>query len=330
MIRRLSARPCARHLRGARPLVLIGSIGLSLTILFAPGPIASSTAARRDLAAGSLDQAEEPISAIRLPQNPLVTVKSSPSLGDNVNGPAIVRVPSWIKQPLGRYYMYFAHHKGAFIRLAYADAIGGPWKVYEPGVLHVRYSAFYRPQPDDPRSPDGFYTHVASPEIFLDPARNKVVMWFHGWWTNGERWPIESAAAARAWAREHQYGQFTQVAESDDGIRFEIRSPITKESYLRVFLEGSVFYGLARLGLLLRSSTPLSAFEVGPNPFRDGLYAGRVRHVALLRRGRTLNVFFTAIGDAPERVLMASIDLTGDWQSWKASRPRRSEERGVG
>ena len=67
--------------------------------------------------------------AIRFKQNPLITVDTSPSLGDNVNGPSIVRAPAWIKQPLGRYYAYFAHHKGRHIRLAYADAIAGPWNV---------------------------------------------------------------------------------------------------------------------------------------------------------------------------------------------------------
>src|SRR5262249_50950630 len=87
-------------------------------------------------------------SAVRLPQNPLITVKTSPSLGDNVNGPAIVRMPAWVKNPLGRYYAYFAHHKGRLIRLAFADAIAGPWKVYEPGVLRVEDTAFMRPPPD--------------------------------------------------------------------------------------------------------------------------------------------------------------------------------------
>src|SRR5262249_46328110 len=32
-----------------------------------------------------------------------------------------------------------------------------------------------------------------------------------------------------------------------------------------------------------------------------------------------LFVFFTGIGDAPERILLSTIDLTGDWQTWKAS-----------
>ena len=52
------------------------------------------------------------VTAVRLKQNPLITVETSPSLGDNVNGPSIIRVPSWIPHPLGRYYAYFGHHKG--------------------------------------------------------------------------------------------------------------------------------------------------------------------------------------------------------------------------
>ncbi len=261
------------------------------------------------------------VRATRLPQNPLITVNSSPTLGDNVNGPTLVRMPSWVARPMGRYYMYFAHHTGAHIRLAYADAIEGPWKIYEPGVLNVRDTAFYRPQPDPPNSPEGFYTHVASPDIYVDEADHKIVMWFHGWWTAGNMWPLTSVAAARAWARDRGYGQFTQVAESTDGVHFTVHAPVTKESYLRVFREAGRFYGLARLGILSRATNPLEAFELGPNPFRDTAYAGRVRHVALLRQAGTMHVFFSGIGDAPEHIMASTIELTGDWSTWKASAP---------
>src|SRR5439155_21453791 len=71
------------------------------------------------------------VTATRLPQNPLVTVRSSASPGDNIDGPTVIRVPSCIALPLGRDYMYFAQHMGAHIRLPYPDAIAGPWKIYE-------------------------------------------------------------------------------------------------------------------------------------------------------------------------------------------------------
>jgi len=169
------------------------------------------------------------VTVTRLPQNPLISRESSASLGDNINGPAIVRVPPWIQSPLGRSYMYFAHHMGAFVRLAYADSIAGPWKIYEPGVVHVSDTAFFRPQPDPPENLENFYTHVASPEVHVDEAGRRLIMWFHGWWTDGTMWPV-GEPAARAWAREHGYGQYTQSAESSDGIHFTVRPAISRTS----------------------------------------------------------------------------------------------------
>jgi hypothetical protein len=268
------------------------------------------------------------VTARRLPQNPLVTITSSPSLGDNVNGPSVARVPDWVERPLGRYYMYFAHHMGAFIRLAYADRIEGPWRIHEPGVVPVASTAFYRPQPDPPENRENFYTHVASPEVLVDEKNRRFVMWFHGWFTDGRQWPI-GEPAARAWAQKNVYGQFTQAAESHDGLSFEVKPAITRTSYLRVFpREGAeacpvpgttCLYGMSRLGLVLRSPDSRAPFEPGSNPFAGGPYAGRVRHVAVLRRGTILYVFFTAIGDDPERVMTATIDTSGDWKTWRAS-----------
>jgi hypothetical protein len=257
------------------------------------------------------------VTATRIRENPLLTVNSSSSIGDNLNGPSVIRVPGWVQRPLGRYYMYFAHHKGQFIRLAYANSLRGPWKVYEPGVLKVEETAFYRPQPDPQNSPPGVYTHVASPEIYVDHARKRIVMWFHGMWTEGQKWP-EDPAEARKWLRERGYFQYTQVAESADGIHYKPLPGITRQTYLRVFSKGGEYYGIARLGQLLRSKDVLSPFELGPDPFRDGPYAGRVRHVAFLERGNNLEVFFSAIGDAPESIIHTTIPLNGDWTQWKA------------
>ena len=84
----------------------------------------------------------------RLVDHPIIGPDLHPSIGVNIQGPSLIRVPDWVERPLGRYYMYFANHMGTFIRLAYADAVTGPWRIYEPGVLHVRDTAFFRPQPD--------------------------------------------------------------------------------------------------------------------------------------------------------------------------------------
>jgi len=90
---------------------------------------------------------------------------------------------------------------------------------------------------------------------------------------------------------------------------------------MRVFEHRGYFYGVSRLGQLARARDATSSFEIGPNPFRDTAYAGRIRHVALVHRGDRLHVFFTAIGDAPERVLVSTIDVTSDWTTWRATTP---------
>jgi hypothetical protein len=258
--------------------------------------------------------------ATRFAQNPLITLATSASLGDDIAGPTVIRVPAWIEHPLGRYYMYFAHHMGGFIRLAYSDALTGPWKIYEPGVLNVRDTAFFRPQPDPVENLENFYTHVASPEIHVDNANHRLVMWTHGWWTNGTMWPV-GEPAARAWARENGYGQYTQSSASLDGLHFETRPAITRTSYMRVFPYSGTFFAMARLGLMLRSDDPFAEFQAGANAFRGTAYANRVRHVAVTRHGDRLYVFFTAIGDAPERLLMTTMDLSADWNAWRVSPP---------
>ena len=65
-----------------------------------------------------------------------------PGLGGNINGPSLLRVPDWVTDPLAKYYLYFAHHEGTTIRLAYADSLNRPWTIYQPGALHLNDSLF--------------------------------------------------------------------------------------------------------------------------------------------------------------------------------------------
>ena len=146
-------------------------------------------------------------------------------------------------------------------------------------------------------------------------------MWTHGM-VDRRTTLAAGVAEARAWARQHGYGQFTQSSESSDGLHFALQPAITKVSYLRVFPLDGYLYGMARLGQLLRSKDPLAAFETGPNPFAGGpmrIACGTPRRC--FAAWGCCMLFFTGIGDAPERVLLSTIDLTGDWNSWKALPP---------
>lgn len=78
----------------------------------------------------------------RLPHNPMIRPGMDERMGANINGPSLIRVPSWLEGALGRYYLYFADHRGSYIRMAFADTVGGPWPVCPPGTLQLEQSLF--------------------------------------------------------------------------------------------------------------------------------------------------------------------------------------------
>lgn len=45
--------------------------------------------------------------------------------------PTIVRTEGRVKEPLGKYYLYYAPHKHIAISMAYADSLEGPWTEYK-------------------------------------------------------------------------------------------------------------------------------------------------------------------------------------------------------
>ena len=53
----------------------------------------------------------------RLLDKPIVAPGLHPSIGVNIQGPSMIRTPDWIEGRLGDYYLYFADHKGSYIRL---------------------------------------------------------------------------------------------------------------------------------------------------------------------------------------------------------------------
>ena len=81
----------------------------------------------------------------RLPGNPILapTPHVDARVGSNLNGPSLIRVPAWLANPLGRYYLYFAHYVGASIRLAYADQLV-PRRSIEPTVYTLCSRLGYR------------------------------------------------------------------------------------------------------------------------------------------------------------------------------------------
>ena len=49
----------------------------------------------------------------RVGNGPIIAADKDPSIGENIQGPSLVRAPGWLDEPLGRYLLYFADHKGS-------------------------------------------------------------------------------------------------------------------------------------------------------------------------------------------------------------------------
>lgn len=232
-----------------------------------------------------LEQAVD-VSADRFEANPLVTPDSDDRIGTNVNGPSIIKVPDWIEDPLGRYYMYFAHHQGSYLRLAYADDLRGPWTVHTPGTLHIEETRF-----------DG---HIASPDVHVDHESERIRLYFHGCCG-----PFEHPA--------DEFAQVTDVAISTDGMDFEVRGETLGNSYFRVLEHQGSYYALANDGHLYRGEDPLAPFE------REQELFPRNRHFAVrLLESDTLQVFLTRRGDRPERLQVTVVDLDPPARQWRA------------
>ncbi len=201
--------------------------------------------------------------AERLSDAPIVSPATDPSIGANIQGPSLIRVPDWVRAPLGRYYLYFADHKGTYIRLAYADHLTGPWSTYGPGALALRDSLY----PTEASAPA--YAHIASPDVHVDRVERRLRMYYHGL--------LEDRT------------QRSRVAESGDGLRFTAREEVIALPYLRMFGWQGRHYGMAMPGVFYRSGDGLSGFESGPVLFERDM-----RHAALLVRDDVLHVFWTS------------------------------------
>ncbi len=219
----------------------------------------------------------------RLPNNPIIKPHMDDRMGDNINGPSLIRVPDWLENPLGKYYLYFAHHRGEYIRLAYADSLEGPWTTYEPGTLHLK-EAFCN-------------HHIASPDVHIDSEKREMRMYYHG--------PVPDK------------GQQSKVAISKDGIHFTAYPEDLGTSYFRVFQWNGYTHALAMPGIFYRSKDGLTNFEQGPTLFTE-----HMRHLALKLDGNLLSVFYSNAFDCPEHILYATLQLTPNWMDWKASEPQ--------
>ncbi|MGQ1945754.1 CBM96 family carbohydrate-binding protein [Geofilum sp. OHC36d9] len=262
--------------------------------------------------------------------------------GEDINGPSVIRIPDWIApenraDPEAVYYCYFAHHKGGYIRMAWAAEIEGPWHLYQVGADIPVGDRGVLDLGDDVINLDNGIVipnnHLASPDVQIDDENQRIVMYFHSGsstYVNGEK----------------VKDQLTYVSYSPYGLDFyeNIQPVFLGDSYFRVFKYKDDLYAFSNGGSIYKALdaddpwTPPTGFDFTTklwekssfNPFQsditdiDGISSSelRVRHTAIRLVGDELQVFYSRRGDLLENIQMSTIDLSaGDWKQWDATYP---------
>jgi len=127
-----------------------------------------------------------------------ILIDQSIANAKNINGPSIIKVPDFVKDKLGNYYLYFADHTGDHIKMAFSDHIEGPYTLLEGGTLQLEETPCNK--------------HIASPDVHI--KNNEIVMYYHG---------------------DIDTGQYTFESYSEDGINFISYDKVLTPFYHREF-----------------------------------------------------------------------------------------------
>tara|TARA_A100001015_G_scaffold74947_1_gene83181 strand:+ start:1094 stop:2683 length:1590 start_codon:yes stop_codon:yes gene_type:complete len=197
----------------------------------------------------------------------------------NINGASLIKVPDWITNPLGKYYLYFASHTGKYIRLAYSDCLTEPFKIYDGEVLRLTDTTCK--------------THIASPDVHIDDKSKKIKMYYHGDTNNFQE---------------------SFISESNDGLSYTNNPKPLGLFYFRVFRYNDKFYSIAKNknedSIIYESDNwdgeykPL--FTLLPNS----------RHTATLVKDDILYIFYTTVGESPESIYYCKIKLADSVNNW--------------
>ena len=285
-----------------------------------------------------------PFQAVRLNDgNPIISSDmfvGNPTEGDNINGPSMIRVPDWIEpgdraDPSAQYYLYFGNHDGAYIRMAWAADIEGPYTLYndfgtpgDRGVLDNVSIVNGEPNNGDILLDNGIRienNHLASPDVVVDNVNERIILYFH----SGSSYFVDG---------EEVDDQVSWVSTSPNGLEFydNIEPVHLGSSYFKVFEHDNLLHAFSNGAILNRARSisepwaPLAnqdfteqLWERHPvHIFNEAIEEPsgelRIRHTGVHVSGDSLQVFYSRRGEFQERIQLSIIDLSvSDWEDWE-------------
>jgi len=149
-----------------------------------------------------------------------------------------------------------------------------------------------------------FGDHLASPDVHVDEESRCILMFFHS---------VDKISGK----------QLTYFAHSRDGLSFQCEPSPVAEFYLKLAKWRQTWIGMSKGGVMYVSTGEPSRLKRLPHPAFPmkhpmGNARGDVRHVGLDVREDNLLIYYSRVGDIPERILRSHIDLTKPQLGWRA------------
>ena len=203
------------------------------------------------------------------------------NLAGNINGPSVIRVPDWIPaservNPNAVYYMYFAHHVGFNIRLAWAESLNGEWRLFNTGnapdrawgvngnntgtqtprtgvlSLSSGNTGNNRVESNGGSNLIAANGHIASPDVHVDNVNQRILMYYHAPYTeiNGQNTFIATSKYGLNFNATHQGGE---SGVDLGGNPFGVRSVVPGGGYVRTFIISGQTFAFSNINELWRA-----------------------------------------------------------------------------
>lgn len=227
----------------------------------------------------------------------------------NVNSPMPIKVRPWLSKAFHKFSMvlYYSSHTKNEMNVVGFDSSSGMWKRMANNVS-VTF--------EDSGS-SGICKSLHSPSIYINESEERLYMYLHGHGCQQKPSTIKNF-------------QPTLLYTSSDGLKWQRFSGTNTSNQTYIFWnkfyastpvynpQDGFYYTMARIAdehgtILCRSPSLAGPFEEGP------VIGLGLRHFDTILIEGIIYVFYSMMGDRPERLLLASIDttMTTNWTNWK-------------
>lgn len=209
------------------------------------------------------------------------------TMSRNLNGPTCLKKPQFASSELDDFLLYFSQHDGQSISLMTSSTPLGPWRIVSHNLIQMHENS-------------EFHDHVASPHVEVSHREGVIFLYFHS-------------------RKQNSREQFTFLYSSRDGLNFFPEKLQPKiPFYFRMIQLEDKFLAVTKGGdfFLNQNRSFTEGWTFVGNPFQTETvldryhnYVGAIRHACFFQFKDNILLFYSVIGDAPERIFASNLTI---------------------